>query len=403
MYTTSSFYKKTAAVLLAVMPGLLVHAQDAAAAPEAAPVAESSNLLATLLLVTAVVLAFITWAMGQALVAVSRLALEKQKSFQKAAMIALVLLFSSLSQSSFAQEAAAAAAPNYGGLSQNTFYAFVLVIGIEVLAIFYLAFMISKVYGDLRPRKDAAEKSALGAWWANLDKKFFTKATPVEKEADVLLDHDYDGIKELDNALPSWWKYGFYITIAVAVFYIISFHITGSGKNPYQEYAAEMDKAKVEKEAYEANNKDKVDEKNIPMADAAGLAKGKEIFESKCWPCHGKLGEGGAGPNLTDDYWIHKGSLNDIFASIKTGYPDKGMQSWAKEFTPKQMSFLASYIKTLRGTNPPGGKAAQGDLFTEAGTTNQPAAGTDTTKAAAPVADSAAVKPAAPAAATPAK
>lgn len=104
------------------------------------------------------------------------------------------------------------------------------------------------------------------------------------------------------------------------------------------------------------------------MADAAGLAAAKEIFNAKCWACHGKLGEGGAGPNLTDDYWMHKGSLNDIYNTIKVGYPDKGMQSWANDFTAKEMSFLASYVKAFRGTNPPNAKAAQGELYTETAT-----------------------------------
>ena len=85
-----------------------------------------------------------------------------------------------------------------------------------------------------------------------------------------------------------------------------------------------MQNAQIEKEIYEANNKDKIDENNVPMADANGLAMAKDIFTIKCFACHGKLGEGGAGPNLTDDYWLHKGSLNDIFHTIKTGYPDKG-------------------------------------------------------------------------------
>ena len=195
-----------------------------------------------------------------------------------------------------------------------------------------------------------------------------------------MLDHDYDGIKELDNALPPWWKYGFYITIVVAFVYIFLFHVSGDGKNPTQEYAAEMEQAQMEKEAYEANNKDKVDESNVPMADASGLTEGKDLYTAKCWACHGKAGEGGAGPNLTDDYWIHKGSLNDIYKSLKVGYQDKGMQSWAKEFTPKQISNIASFIKTMHGTNPANAKAPQGDIYTDA-----PAS--DST-AAAPAADS---------------
>ncbi|MGN6249085.1 MAG: cbb3-type cytochrome c oxidase N-terminal domain-containing protein, partial [Ginsengibacter sp.] len=196
-------------------------------------------------------------------------------------------------------------------------------------------------------------------------KKLFTKAVPVEKEADILLDHDYDGIRELDNALPPWWKYGFYLTIGFAIVYLLNYEVLGYGKNPIQEYNEEMAKAKIQMEEYAAKSGNTIDENNIKMPDADGLAKGKEIFTTTCWPCHGKLGEGGVGPNLTDDYWLHKGSLNDIYQSIKHGYPDKGMQAWGKNFSAKEINDLAGYIKTLKGTNPPNGKAPQGDLYVE--------------------------------------
>lgn len=369
---------------------LPVFAQEA---PVAVSKQSETNLLAYLLVITTVVLAIIIWGLGQVLVALSRQALDKAKHTGAATAAVITGLFLLLSSSTaWAQNATATAAaevtviPNYGGLTVNEFYLLVSVIFIEVAAIIFLGFSIRRVYTELMPAQAAAaqNESQWATWWAAMDKKFFTKAVPVEKEADVLLDHDYDGIKELDNSLPPWWKYGFYITIGVAFVYIINFHVMGNGKNPTQEYLAEMDKARIEKEIYDANNKDKIDEKAVPMADDAGIARGKEIFNADCWACHGKLGEGGAGPNLTDNYWIHKGSLNDIYLSIKTGYPDKGMQAWAVKFTPKQMSELASYVKTLRGTNPPNGKPAQGDLFEEAaaGSTAAPTAAdsTSTTK-----------------------
>lgn len=359
-------------------------AQDA---PAATTQQSDVNLLAYLLVITTVVLAIIIWGLGQVLVALSRQALDKAKQSGTTAALILTGIFLLAGGGAYAQDAAAAAAevtvlPNYGGLTANEFYLLVSVIFIEVLTIIYLGFGIRRVYNELLPQQAAAaaKESQWATWWAAMDKKFFTKAVPVEKEADVLLDHDYDGIRELDNSLPPWWKYGFYVTIGVAFVYIINFHVMGSGKNPTQEYLAEMDKARIEKEIYDANNKDKIDEKAVPLADANGIARGKEIFNADCWACHGKLGEGGAGPNLTDNYWIHKGSLNDIYMSIKTGYPDKGMQSWAVKYTPKQMSEIASYITTLKGTNPPNGKAPQGDLFEDAaaGSTATPAAPSQT-------------------------
>ncbi|MBP6022050.1 cbb3-type cytochrome c oxidase N-terminal domain-containing protein [Ferruginibacter sp.] len=361
--------KKIALVFTALFVITTAIAQNApATAPQT--VTSGYNQLATLLVVMTIVLAFVIWGLGQVLVVLSRQVLEKNKNASKTLPLVMIITLLFAAQFASAQDAAQAAVqelPNYGGLSSTTFYMFVTVIGVEVIAILFLAFSIRRIYSELLPQKElaGAKKSAILEWWSGLDKKIFTKAIPVEKEADVMLDHDYDGIKELDNALPPWWKYGFYITIVVAFVYIFNFHGFGNGKNPTQEYAAEMEQARVEKEIFEATNKDRIDENNVPMADAAGLASAKEIFNAKCWACHGKLGEGGAGPNLTDDYWLHKGSLNDIYNTIKVGYPDKGMQSWANDFSPKEMSHLASYIKLMRGTNPPNAKPAQGELYTE--------------------------------------
>ena len=332
------------------------------------PAVESNNLLATLMVVTALVLALVIWGMGQALIAISRQVTEKNKSAKLTWMLLLICL-SLVSQSGFAQTAAAVAKKitNYGGLSSNNFYAFVAVIAVEIFAIFFLAFSIKRIYQELLPEKiaSAAKASRLSNWWAAVDKKFFTKAVAVEREADIMLDHNYDGIRELDNALPPWWKYGFIFTVFVAFIYLGYFHAFGSGKNPTEEYAAEMEDARIEKEIYEANNKDKVDEKNILIADAGGIKAGQTMFEANCVACHLKDGGGNVGPNLTDDYWLHKGSLNDIYKTIKIGYPEKGMQAWNTQFTPKQISQIASYVKTLRGTKPAIAKAAQGDLYTE--------------------------------------
>lgn len=217
-------------------------------------------------------------------------------------------------------------------------------------------------------------KFTFNQWWATMNRQFFTKAVPVEKEADVLLDHDYDGIKELDNALPPWWKYGFYFTIAVAALYILRYHVWGTGLNPKQEYDQEMKVAAAQIEEYRKKAGDLVDEKTVTMADAAGVAEGDKLFHSNCFACHGPQGQGGVGPNLTDNYWIHGGTINDVFKTIKYGYPDKGMQSWEKMYSPSQIKSLASYVKTLAGTNPPNPKAPQGDLFVDSSSVNKDSA-----------------------------
>jgi len=305
----------------------------------------------------------------------ARKVLDKSKEANKALPLILLVTFSLLSYTSRAQDTATApqaekVVHNYAGLSPAAFWALVSVISIEMIVIIVFLFMIKRFEHELLPKKSKAKSFNFSTWWARIDKKFFTKAVPIEREKDILLDHDYDGIRELDNPLPPWWKYGFYITIGIAIIYLLNYEVLGYGKNPTQEYNEEMAKAKIQMEAYAAKSGNTIDENNIKMPDADGLAKGKEIFTTTCWPCHGKLGEGGVGPNLTDNYWLHKGSLNDIYQSIKHGYPDKGMQAWGKNFSAKEINDLAGYIKTLKDTNPPNGKAPQGDLFADDASSN---------------------------------
>lgn len=336
----------------------------------AQPVQSANNQLATLLVIMIVVLAFVIWGMGYVLTALGRQMVDKSKVAKNVLTVVLLTAFSLLSQTSFAQDAAITTAkeiPNYGGLNASAYYMLLTVIGMELLVILFLVFSIRRMYVELLPQKikPVKEELKLLTWWRNLNNKILTRSISVEQEADILLDHDYDGIKELDNALPPWWKYGFYITIAVAFVYLLNFHVLGIGLNPGQEYDAEMVKASIQKEMYEANNKDRINEEHVPFADADGIKAGKILFEINCVACHLKDAGGNVGPNLTDDYWLHKGSLNDIFHTIKIGYPDKGMQAWSSNFTPKEISFLASYIKTLRGTKPAVPKAQQGDFYVD--------------------------------------
>jgi cytochrome c oxidase cbb3-type subunit 3 len=372
MFLQNFTYKKITVTTLLLLLCFSIVAQDTTTAT-AKP---GTNLLEMLLIITIAVLVVVVWGMGQVLIALSRQLLNKNKEPSKVAAISVLVILLMVSENLLAQTPEANEAvkeiTNYGGVSPNTFYFLVTVIFTELLVIGFLFFSISRIFTELLPQKSAAviKESKLAALWVRLDKKLFTKAIPIEHEADALLDHNYDGIQELDNALPPWWKYGFVITIGFAFVYLLNFHVFGNGKNPTEEYQAELDKAQIEKEAYEAKNKDRIDEANVPMADAAGLKSAEINYLANCVACHGAKGEGGVGPNLTDDYWLHKGSLNDIYHTIKIGYPDKGMQAWASKFNPKEISQLASYIKTLHGTNPPNAKAPQGDSFTDAPVTD---------------------------------
>ena len=356
--------KRKAAVLFALLTiTFATQAQDAAATASGSTI----NWLEVLLIATAIVLVFVIWGMGQVVLILGKKLHEKHKaSLTKAATVIIGLFAYTQTQAQDAVATTATEVSNYGGISSLEFWSLTAVILVEVFAIFFLAFMGRRMYRSLigeTATQKAASATSFAAWWKRMDEKFMTKAVPVEQEADVLLDHDYDGIKELDNALPPWWKYGFYITVVVAVIYIFNFHVFEYGKNPEQEYLAEMEQGKKMEEAYKAKTKNLVDENNVVIADAAGIAEGEKLFKQSCVACHGQNGEGGIGPNLTDEYWLHGGAMNDIYKTIKLGYPDKGMQSWESMFTPVQMKDLASYVKSIKGTKPANAKAPQGEVY----------------------------------------
>lgn len=199
--------------------------------------------------------------------------------------------------------------------------------------------------------------------------KMYDKAwslIPMDKEDDIDLGHDYDGIRELDNSLPPWWVYGFYITILIAFGYIYVYHFSDLGYTQQQEYDIAIQEGEDQKAIFAAMQTNSIDEKNlVALTDASSLESGKKIFIASCAACHGAEGQGGVGPNLTDDYWIHGGHVRDVYLTIKNGVPEKGMIAWKSQLQPATMVKIASYIKTLRGTNPPNPKDKQGELYEE--------------------------------------
>jgi cytochrome c oxidase cbb3-type subunit 3 len=201
-------------------------------------------------------------------------------------------------------------------------------------------------------------------WYQILSEKL-TNRVPIEKEAEIDLDHEYDGIRELDNVLPPWWVYLFYATVIFAPIYIGYMHFSDYGKSSAEQYEMEVAEAEKEVKAYLAKQSDLVDETNVTLlTDESELALGETIFQTKCVACHGAMGEGNAvGPNLTDKYWLHGGGIKDVFTTIKYGVPEKGMISWSKQIRASDMQRVASYILSLQGTNPPNAKEPQGDLW----------------------------------------
>ncbi|PID56943.1 MAG: cytochrome oxidase subunit III [Ignavibacteriae bacterium] len=185
----------------------------------------------------------------------------------------------------------------------------------------------------------------------------------IDEEQKLLLDHDFDGIKELNNKIPPWFMAIFYICIVWAGYYMVNYHIIGSGNVQEEEYQQEVEIAAMEREILNKSGS-LVNEDNVTILnDVAALSSGKDIFTKNCAACHGQNGEGMVGPNFTDDYWIHGNKINDLFKIIKYGVPAKGMISWESQLSPTQMQQVASYILTLRGTNPDNQKDPEGDLY----------------------------------------
>lgn len=187
---------------------------------------------------------------------------------------------------------------------------------------------------------------------------------PMDKEADIDLGHNFDGIRELDNRLPPWWLYMFYFTIAWAVVYVYVAHFREDSISQTQEYEIAMEEADLIKERYLARQANAIDESNVVfLSDIADIESGKKIFMANCLACHGAEGQGGIGPNLTDQYWIHGGSASDIFKTIKYGVVEKGMTAWKAQLPPVSIQRVASFIHSLEGTNPPNPKAPQGVIY----------------------------------------
>lgn len=210
---------------------------------------------------------------------------------------------------------------------------------------------------------EAKNKQVEFKWFENL-KKRLTKSKAIEKEDEIILDHNYDGIRELDNVLPPWWVYLFYATIIFSVVYLVRFHIVGDYTQE-EEYLQEITIAKAEIEEYKKTAKNLVDVNTVELlTDASDLEAGKAIYETNCIACHMADGGGGIGPNLTDEYWILGGGIKNVFNTISEGGRDgKGMVAWKNSLKPVEMAQVASYVLQFQGTTPANPKAPEGEVW----------------------------------------
>ena len=376
-YSSISYWVKALVVVISI--GFSSNDAFAAGPPKAS---ELSNPLAQVLLVIIVGLLLAIGLLANVILGAAQVYLQRYKDERKKSSgsatgkfltVAILCLTSSALFAAAAPTAAATVAEEtaIGGLSLTSFYVMVSVIFLELLILWVLLANLKKLLAKeaavaLGSEEEVtAKSSSFMKWWEN-----FNSFKPIQEEASIDLGHNYDGIRELDNRLPPWWLYGFYLTIIFAGLYLYRYHVAKSAPLSKEELAISLEQAAADKEEYLKKSGNNIDENTVVyLTSPADHEAGKAIFITICAACHLPDGGGSVGPNMTDNYFIHGGSIKDLFKTIKYGYPEKGMKSWKDDYSPSQIAQLASYVKSLVGTKPAKGKEPQGTLYEEKAST----------------------------------
>lgn len=243
-----------------------------------------------------------------------------------------------------------------------------VILGVIVLLLILMIYLMSFMSSVLK--KESLAKSSETAieptWWETFKERFVTgKMDPVGQEGHkVMADHSYDGITELDNFMPPWLQYVFIGSVVIAAAYFVNYSVLGTGPTQIEEYEEELKIEAIAAAERSANAKAGIDETTVVFDESAGaLAAGKTIFEGNCAACHAQDGGGGVGPNFTDEYWIHGGSISDVFKIVKYGVVEKGMVPWEEQLTPEEIQQVSSYILTFKGKTAANPKEPQGELY----------------------------------------
>jgi len=396
MKTNSKYIKSIIALVASLLSVQGAMAQDAAAAAPA--VSEKMSVWGSgagiIMVMTIVILLAVIFILGKivrTLVEEDTYDTAKKMKANKGLLSLIVLTL--ISFSAQAQDAIAVAAPKgvslTFGLETTVFWTLAGVLIFEFIILMVLCYILYTFLVRKGLIKAFNMNANLPTWmqW----NKITGNDLPFEKEKDYLIDHDYDGIQELDNGMPPMLKYIFVITVLFAVYYLVDYHVLKASPLQLAEYEIELEKGAADKLEYLKKAGASVDENTVTLLTDASLVAGAEkIYITNCVACHGDKGQGGVGPNLTDKFWIHGGGVKDIFKTLKYGVPDKGMRSWQSEIKPADMQALSSFILTkLANTNVAGGKAPQGVEYVAAAA---PPADSASVGTATPTVDSATAK-----------
>jgi cytochrome c oxidase cbb3-type subunit 3 len=352
-------YRLIASLLMLIMPLLSTGQTD-----QNAPVATANKALVpfdidTALFFIAVTLAFVILILVGLLRSAIKFHFNSKKWNDTMKFLLPAIIITMSYQLSNAQQSIPAAKGSAPFLFSTQGWFMLIVIVIELYVLFSITKWLKQFTGIQTFESGIVKKSQANLW----DK--INAFKPMESEASIDVGHDYDGIRELDNITPPWFVAAFAGTILFAAVYLYRYHVAYSAPSQIKEYEIAVKEAELRKLEDLKSQANFVDENTVTLLKEGEYEEGKTIFKATCAVCHGNNGQGLVGPNMTDDYWIHGGSIKDIFTTIKYGVLDKGMKSWKDDYSPNQIAQLASYIKSLRGTNPPDQKAPQGDLYKE--------------------------------------
>lgn len=339
--------------------GSLVAQAETAAAP--AEPSSSPFHLDTALFVIALTLAFVIIIFSFLLRTAIKVHFHKKMGGGQMKAIVILVTMGLSQQMLMAQTAVAVKKESFLlSLSAQSWILLVL-IAIELMILMFMVRWI-KLFTGLHSYELSMPSQRI-SWWDKIN-----AFKPMDEEGNIDTGHSYDGIRELDNITPPWFTAAFLGTIVFAGIYLYRYHVAHAAPLMIEEFNISMKEAEKEKMEFLKGQSNLVDENTVTLLPDGQFEEGKTIFKAACAVCHGEDGRGVVGPNLTDDYWIHGGSVKNIFSIIKYGVVDKGMKSWKEDYSAGQIAQLSSFIKSLKGTNPAGAKEPQGELYKEEAT-----------------------------------
>lgn len=351
--------------LIALLSPLAGICQDEKSVAAAEPTAY--NFILMFIILIAIVLFWAGWVLVRSRKAMIAYKSEKNagKTIAGTAAMLLGLLLGSvelMAQTEKATETTENISEKIWGMSPWMFY---LLTAILIAEMVFIVIQFIKIKSNADRLISESKEAKKMTWLERLNK---TKSLDNQSEAAIDLGHDYDGIRELDNPTPPWWNWGFYFSIAFAFIYMWVYFVGKKAPLQLEELAIANEKAEAAKAAYLAQSGNQVDENDIVyLSDQADLTEGENLFQANCAACHRSDGGGMIGPNLTDKYWLHGGTMNDIFKTIKYGITGTGMKAWNNDFSDKQIVQIASFVHSLLGTNPVNPLEPQGELQEEDG------------------------------------